>query len=46
MTTPDDDVRCADSCGRVATCERLVGITRDGDEIVELVCVDHDREAA
>lgn len=38
---PDADVRCADSCGRIATDERLVGITDDGTEISELVCVWH-----
>lgn len=38
---PDEDVRCADSCGRIATDERLAGLTSDGVEVTELVCVHH-----
>lgn len=43
---PDDDVRCVDGCRRVATDERLVGITSGGQEIAELVCVEHARDEA
>lgn len=45
MIVPDSDVLCVDGCRRIATDERLVGITRDGDEIAELVCVQHACEA-
>lgn len=37
--TPDPDVLCVDSCGRIATDERLVGLTSAGAEVVELVCL-------
>lgn len=40
----DNDVRCADSCGRIATDERLAGLTSDGTEITELVCVWHTED--
>lgn len=46
MITPDSDVLCVDSCGKIATDERLVGITPDGDEIAELCCTEHAREEA
>lgn len=39
--TPDEDVLCADGCGRVATDERLDDFTSDGTPIVGLVCVQH-----
>jgi hypothetical protein len=38
---------CADSCGRPATTERLVGIIPGSDdfsELVELVCVECERQ--
>lgn len=44
--TPDEDVRCVEGCGRVATCERLDDFTSDGTPIVGLVCVEHAREVA
>lgn len=48
-TADESDVAyCADSCGRVATTERLTGIIVTGGglfaELVELVCVDCERE--
>jgi hypothetical protein len=33
-----DPAVCADGCGRLATHERPMGVTRDGDLTVELVC--------
>ena len=38
----DDSVYCADSCGQPADRERPLGVTQDGDLIVELVCRDHE----
>ena len=38
MTTLDPDY-CADGCGRLAETERPMGVTKDGDLIVELVCL-------
>ena len=38
----DDSVYCADSCGRPADRERPLGVTQDGDLIVELVCRGHE----
>jgi len=37
-----DPVLCADGCGRPADRERPYGMDRDGDEIVELVCREHE----
>ena len=37
MTTLDP-AYCADGCGRLAETERPMGVTADGDLIVELVC--------
>lgn len=44
MTNATDEAYCIEDCGRIATDERLYGITTDHDElfeIVELVCVYH-----
>lgn len=37
-----DPALCADGCGRPADRERPMGVTRDGDLIVELVCHEHE----
>ena len=37
-----DAAYCADGCGRLAERERPMGVTRDGDLTVELVCRDHE----
>ena len=42
VTMADDSVYCADSCGQPADRERPLGVTQDGDLIVELVCRDHE----
>ena len=34
-----DPAYCADGCGRLAETERPMGVTADGDVIVELVCM-------
>lgn len=47
MDLKPDVPYCADSCGRPATTERLVGIVvgrDDFSELVELVCVDCERK--
>lgn len=41
VVIPDEDVRCADRCGRVATDERLYALGLDGSEQVDLVCSWH-----
>lgn len=37
-----DDVYCADDCTHLADRERPLGVTQDGDLVVELVCHDHE----
>jgi hypothetical protein len=37
-----DPAYCADGCGRLADRERPMGVTADGDLIVELVCRTHE----
>lgn len=39
-----DAAYCADGCGELADRERPMGVTQDGDLIVELVCRRHEAD--